>query len=47
VVKVTSIYAKKSGQPGWNPQLDFLPDGRIGVNDVVLVTSKFAKKYTE
>ncbi len=47
VVKVTSIYAKKSGDPLWNPQLDFRPNGRIDINDVVSVTSKYGKKYTE
>lgn len=47
IVKVTSIYAKKSGEPQWNPQLDFRPNGRIDINDVVSATSKFAKKYTE
>lgn len=47
VVAVTSIYAKKSGEPKWDPRLDFRPNGRIDINDVVSVTSKYAKKYTE
>jgi hypothetical protein len=47
LVRITSIYGKKSGNSAWNPQLDFKPNGKIDINDVVSITSKFGKKYTE
>jgi PKD repeat protein len=45
VVKVTSIYGVQSGQPGWNPQADLAPSGKIDIYDVVKVTAIYGLSY--
>lgn len=45
VIKVTSIYEAKSGDPNWNPEIDLKPDGSIGIYDVVKVTGIYGTSY--
>jgi len=45
VVKVTAIYGTKSGEPGWNPQVDLEPNGEIDIHDVVKVTGIYGTTY--
>jgi len=45
VIKVTSIYGAKSGDPNWNPEIDLKPDGAIGIYDVVRVTGIYGTTY--
>jgi hypothetical protein len=45
VVTVTSKYGLKSGDLGWNPEVDVKPSGKIDISDVVVVTQKYGQKY--
>jgi parallel beta-helix repeat protein len=45
VVKITSIYASKEGDPRFNPNSDLDGDGRITILDVVTCTSHYGQKY--
>jgi len=45
VVMVTSKYGLKSGESGWNPEVDVKPSGKIDISDVVVVTQKYGQNY--
>jgi hypothetical protein len=45
VVKITSIYASKQGNPLFNANSDIDNDGQITILDVVICTSHYAQKY--
>jgi hypothetical protein len=45
VVKITSIYATKQGDPKFNPNADIDGDGTITILDVVSCTSHYAQKW--
>jgi hypothetical protein len=45
VVKITSIYASKQGDPQFNSNCDIDNDGKITILDVVICTSHYAQKY--
>jgi outer membrane protein assembly factor BamB len=45
VVKITSIYASKQGNPNFNPNCDIDDDGQITILDVVICTSHYAQKW--
>jgi hypothetical protein len=45
VVKITSIYATKLGDPRFRPNSDIDNDGVITILDVVICTSHYAQKY--
>jgi hypothetical protein len=45
VVRVTTSYGAKPGDPNWNPEVDLLPDGLIGIYDVVKVTAIYGTTY--
>jgi parallel beta-helix repeat protein len=44
VVKITSIYASKPGDPKFNPNCDIDDDGKITILDVVSCTSHYGQK---
>ena len=46
VVKITSIYATKFGDPQFKPNSDVDNDGVITILDVVICTSHYAQKYS-
>ncbi len=41
VVRVTSIYGSKEGDPNWNATKDLRRDGQIDIYDVIRVTGKY------
>jgi parallel beta-helix repeat protein len=45
VVKITSIYSSKQGDPQFNPNADIDSDGQITILDVVSCTSHYAQKW--
>jgi len=45
VVKITSIYASKQGDPRFSPNSDIDGDGVITIFDVVICTSQYGQKY--
>ena len=45
VVAVTGIYGFTSETPGWNPEADVMPSGKIDISDVVVVTSNYGTRY--
>jgi len=45
VVKITSIYASKQGDPRFSPNSDIDGDGVITIFDVVICTSHYGQKY--
>jgi hypothetical protein len=44
IVMITSIYGLKSGNPNFNPNVDWLEDGMINIYDVVIATSHYGEK---
>jgi parallel beta-helix repeat protein len=46
VVKITSIYGTKLGNPKFNPNCDIIGDGQITILDVVICTSHYGQKWT-
>jgi len=46
VVKITSIYALKQGDPGFNPNSDIDNDSNITILDVVICTSHYGQKWS-
>jgi hypothetical protein len=45
VVKITSIYGMKQGNPKFNPNCDIDGDGKITILDVVTCTSHYYQKW--
>jgi hypothetical protein len=45
VVKITSIYASKQGDPHFNSNCDIDGDSKITILDVVICTSHYAQRY--
>jgi hypothetical protein len=45
LVKITSCYGKKRGDPAYNPNSDINGDGIVTIFDVVLCTSHYGQKY--
>jgi hypothetical protein len=45
VVKITSIYALRQGDPGFNPNSDMNDDDQITILDVVICTSHYGQKW--
>ena len=44
VVKVTSLYGCREGEPCWNPRVDVVEDGIINIFDVTLVSSYYGQQ---
>jgi penicillin amidase len=45
VVRITSIYGLKRGDPNFNPESDLDNDGTVTIFDVVICTSHYGQKY--
>jgi hypothetical protein len=45
VVKITSIYGAKQGDPKFNPNCDIVGDGKITILDVVACTSHYGQEW--
>jgi acyl-homoserine lactone acylase PvdQ len=45
VVRITSIYGLKRGDPNFNPESDLDNDGAVTIFDVVICTSHYGQKY--
>jgi hypothetical protein len=45
VVKMTSIYASKQGDPQFNSNCDIDNDGQITILDVIICTDRYGQKY--